>query len=281
MICTPEVVVEKIAVSAGNGQSLFELAVDSSRRALAALSGERPVVAVVAATFSNPDRFPSLAVRVASALALPASTAAFDIQMACSAYPYALYVAGRLAADLGGRVLVVDGDVQSPLVDPSDHATGSIFSDACTATVVSCDAGSAARSCFDFLSRHDDALACPAQGPIKMDGFAVFSFVATEVSGFLASFLDEAGKACGLDARSLQFAPHQANPYMVRRLAEELGLKDRLLAIPDEVKNPGSCSVPMALAMKGAPGLAVVAGFGAGYSASAAVIRLSSGYAAR
>lgn len=241
------------------------------------LNDPNPVSAVIAATFSNPDRFPSLAVRLASALSLPASTPAFDIQMACSAYPYALYVAGKLAADLGGKVLVVDGDVQSPLVDASDHATGGIFSDACTATVVSCRGASAAHSCFDFLSRHDEALSCTAQGPIKMDGFAVFSFVATEVSKFLSSFLDEAGKAGGFDARSLQFAPHQANPYMVRRLAEELGLKDRLLAIPDEIKNPGSCSIPMALAMKGRPGLAVVAGFGAGYSASAAVVRIAQG----
>ncbi len=279
MISTGEVAVEKIAVSHGHGEALFDLAADCSKSAVASSGGS--VAAVVAATFSNPDRFPSLAVRVASALGLPASTPAFDIQMACSAYPYALYTAGKLAEDLGGKVLVVDGDVQSPFVDRNDHATGSIFSDACTATIVSCRGESAAHSYFDFLSRHDDALSCSADGPIKMDGFAVFSFVATEVSKFLSSFLDEAGKAGGFDARSLQFAPHQANPYMVRRLAEDLGLKDRLLAIPDELKNPGSCSVPMALAMKGVPGLAVVAGFGAGYSASAAVIRLADDFFAR
>lgn len=311
MISTGEVVIERIAVARGHGESLFELALESSRVALGSdrvvlgsdrsdlplndskqtlndskltlndpkltLTDPNPISAVIAATFSNPDRFPSLAVRLASALSLPASTPAFDIQMACSAYPYALYVAGKLAADLGGKVLVVDGDVQSPLVDASDHATGGIFSDACTATVVSCRGTSAAHSYFDFLSRHDEALSCTAQGPIKMDGFAVFSFVATEVSKFISSFLDEAGKAGGFDVSSLQFAPHQANPYMVRRLAEELGLKDRLLAIPDEIKNPGSCSVPMALAMKGSPGLAVVAGFGAGYSASAAVVRIAQG----
>ena len=61
--------------------------------------------------------------------------------MACSAYPYSLYLAGRLSADMGGKVLVIDGDVQSPLVDENDHATGKIFSDACTATVVSANHG--------------------------------------------------------------------------------------------------------------------------------------------
>ncbi len=273
MISTTEVVIGGIAVARGRGEPLYDLAVSSAKSAVA--SAGTHVSAVVAATFSSPDRFPSLAVRVASALGLPSSTPAFDLQMACSAYPYALYVAGKLAADLGGKVLVVDGDVQSPFVDPKDHATGSIFSDACTATIVS-SGGNA--GFFDFLSRHDSALVCPAEGPIKMDGFAVFSFVATEVSKFLSGFLDEAGAAGGFDARSLQFAPHQANPYMVRRLAEDLGLKDRLLTIPDERKNPGSCSVAMALAEKGEPGLAVVAGFGAGYSAAAGVVRLDGAF---
>ncbi len=275
MISTAEVVIERIAVARGKGGPLLDLAVETAK---SAAEESAPVAAVVAATFSNPDRFPSLAVKVASALGLPASTPAFDLQMACSAYPYALYLAGKLSADLGGKVLVIDGDVQSPLVDPSDHATGAIFSDACTASVVSCRGTSAARSYFDFLSRADGALECSAQGPIKMDGFAVFSFVATEVSKFVGAFLDGAAKEMEPDPRSFQFAPHQANPYMVRRLADALGLSSGLLTIPDDFKNPGSCSVPMALAMKGKPGPAVIAGFGAGLSASVGIVRLAEGF---
>ena len=302
MISTGEVVVERVAVVEGHGESLEDLAVESSRVVLGSfrvglgsssvsadsktltcpnptLTDPAPISAVVAATFSNPNRFPSLAVKVASALGLPSFIPAFDIQMACSAYPYALYVAGKLAQDTGGKVLVLDGDVQSPFVDKDDHATGTIFSDACTASIVSCGGKTAARSYFDFLSRADNALTCPGAGPISMDGFAVFSFVATEVSKFLSSFLDGVAANAGFDPRALPFAPHQANPYMVRRLADELGLADSLITIPEDVKNPGSCSVPMALAVKGRPGRVVVAGFGAGYSASAAVIRLGDDFA--
>ena len=153
MISVPEVVVERVAAAIGSGEPLADLAAKSARAV-----GANGIVAVVAATFSNPERFPSLAVRVAASLGLPPSVAAFDLQMACSAYPYALYLAGRLALDLGGKVLVVDGDVQSPFVDESDHATGKIFSDACTATVVS--ANPDGTSAFDFLSRQDEALLC-------------------------------------------------------------------------------------------------------------------------
>ena len=267
MISVPEVVVERVAAAVGSGESLADLAVKSARAV-----GANDVVAVVAATFSNPERFPSLAVRVAASLGLPSSVAAFDVQMACSAYPYSLYLAGRLSADMGGKVLVIDGDVQSPLVDENDHATGKIFSDACTATVVSANPGGASR--FDFLSRQDEALVCASGGPIKMDGFKVFSFVATEVSKFLKDFLSSA------PAPDF-FAPHQANPYMVRQLADALELKEKLLTIPEELKNPGSCSVPLALAHNAArlAGSSVlVAGFGAGYSASAGIVKIAGDY---
>lgn len=275
MIETPRVTIEDVTAVRGNGEGLVDLA----ERAVDRLAGRSPterLAGVIAATFSNPQRFPALSVRLAARLGLGPETPAFDVQMACSAYPYALYLAGRLAADTGGRVLVVNGDVQSPLVDPSDHATGGIFSDAVTATVVS--ASDEDTSEFAFLSRYDTALTCAAEGPIRMDGMKVFTFVATEVRQFLQDFV----------ARTVRhpadlFVPHQANPYMVRQLSRSLGLTDRLVALPDEMKNPGSCSIPLALAhlaedpasrgrLLGAR--ALLAGFGAGYSAAAASVRI-------
>ena len=257
MIETKETVVERVAAVRGSGEPLAELA----GAAAAKLSADPGSVGgVVAATFSNPERFPSLAVRVAASLGLPPGTPAFDVQMACSAYPYAVYLAGKMAADTGKKIVVVDGDVQSRLVDVSDHATGAIFSDAATASLVSSGDGPPSR--FAFLSRLDDALECAEGGPIRMDGMRVFTFVATEVVAFLRQFGSD------FDA----FAPHQANPYMVRQLAKSLGLADKLLTIAESEKNPGSCSVPMAIAENAASGRVLVAGFGAGLSAAAGVV---------
>ena len=254
----PEIAIEAVSAVAGRGETLRELA----SRAVGALPDVRDVGGVIAATFSNPERFPSLAVRIATELSLPADTPAFDLQMACSAYPYAVYLAGRLAADTGRRVLVVDGDVQCRLVDSSDHATGDIFSDAATASIVS--AGGTARSRFAFMSRCDEALSCGETGPIRMDGFKVFTFVATEVAPFLRQFAGDYDF----------FVPHQANPYMVRQLAKGIGAQDSLVTIDDALKNPGSCSIPMALSSAGRTGRALIAGFGAGYSAAAGVVRI-------
>ncbi len=260
MICVPEVVIERISVVRGSDAGLANHAIAAARALPGAAYG-----GVIAATFSNPERFPALAVRVASALGLPDATPAFDLQLACSAYPYAVYLAGTLSRDTGKPILVIDGDAQTRLVDAVDPATGKIFSDAVTASVVTVGRAGV-ESPFDFLTRADEALLCAETGPIKMDGFKVFSFVATEVSAFLRPF--------GTDFD--RFAPHQANPYMVRQLARTLGLSDKLLTIPEADLNPGSSSVAMALASGGRPGERVlIVGFGAGFSAAAGIVRLS------
>ena len=248
------------------GEDLFELSLRAAKAVMDGVAAD-DVGGVVCATFSNPARFPGLVVKLASALGLDESIPALDLQAACSAYPYALYVAGRIAADSGKKVLVVDGDVQSPLTDASDASTAPLFSDASTATLVSSDPSAAAVSEFGFLSRPSDALTCPAEGPVRMDGFKVFSFVAADVTKFLRGF----GGDFDL------FVPHQANMYMVRQLAKGLGFEDRLVTCGAEYANPGSSSVPLALALHARAGRALVAGFGAGLSASAATVRVAPG----
>ena len=291
MIETPEIVVESVCGALGekvlsnsdvassqvvaatgfaerrvSGAGLFEL----SMKAVAGLGDLGDVGGVVAATFSNEVRFPSLAVRIASALKLPAGTAAFDLQLACSAYPYAVYLAGKLAADLGRRVLVVDGDVQSRFAKSPE--TAAVMSDAAAATVVSSDPSSSGRSRFSFYSNYSEALTCRRE--IEMDGFKVYSFVAGEVRRLIAQLAEN--RTGEIDA----FVPHQANMYMVRQLARAVKLEDRLVATGEEFGNTGSSSVALALT-KCRPGArALIAGFGAGFSAAAGIVRLADDFRA-
>ena len=280
MIIVPEITIERIAVAEGHGESLRDLALKAAVDATSAPEPRTPnpeprttnhdIGGVIVATFSNERRFPALAVEIASALGFSPSAPAFDLQLACSAYPYALYLAGRMSTDTGRKVLIIDGDVQSRLVDKNDHDTGSIFSDAVTATVVQSALLFGESSRFEFCNRFDDEpLSCNESGPIKMKGFDVFSFVATDVLNFLKEFL--------LSKPGFEFfVPHQANPYMVRQLAKSLGLSERLLTLDESKKNPGSCSIPMTLAAhpecRGKRVL--LAGFGAGFSAAAAVVKM-------
>lgn len=231
---------------------------------------------VVAVSFSHLRRFPGLAAELQRDLGLPRDVAAIDLGLACSGYPYGLMVAGQLAAAMGKKVLLVDGDVQSALVDSSDVNTLAVLSDAATATLV-VPGGEGARFAFYTDGARGGALECSAAGPIKMNGFEVFRFVATEVTAFLKGFLGE------LQVEPEFFVPHQANMYMVRQLAAALGLDQRMLASGPKFANPGSCSIPLTLAAGGFPSDAngerginvLLSGFGAGLSASAAYLPIS------
>ena len=261
---------------AAQGQSVFDLALPAARRALEGVSAE-DVGGVVAVTFSNPGRFPALSVRLQNALGLPQGIAAFDVGMACSGYPYGLFVAGQLASATGKKVLLIDGDVQSAHVDASDPNTLAVMGDGASATLVSAHGGSA-KFAFHTDGSGADVLRCGADGKIRMDGFGVFRFVAGPVTTFLREFISEIGTP---DV----FVPHQANMYMVRQLAKALGLHDRLATSGELYANPGSCSVPLTLASSTWEGLApsrpsraLVAGFGAGLSASAASVELAADF---
>ncbi len=241
--------------------SLFELCLRAARQI--DVSG---ACCVIAATFSHEKRFPSLAVQLATTLGLPRETMAFDLQMACSAYPYALFVGGQIAAAVHKPVLVVEGDIQSRLTDPHDSATNFLFSDAATATLISSD--SAAVSQFAALSEASDALSCPAEGPIHMDGFKVFSFVAERVVPFLQAFNPSSYEV---------FVPHQANLYMVRQLARALSVQTTLIS-DGTWANPGGCSIPLLLSERRGEvngKKLLLAGFGAGLSAAALTARLA------
>ena len=258
---------------AAQGLDVFGLALPAARRAL---EGVRPedVGGVVAVTFSHRNRFPALAVRLQDALGLQHDIAAFDIGLACSGYPYGLFIAGQLASTTGKKVLLVDGDVQSAHVDATDANTLAVMGDGATATIVSAQGGSA-KFAFYTDGAGADVLRCREDGMIRMDGFGVFRFVAGPVTGFLREFLAQTGKPD-------LFVPHLANMYMVRQLAKTLELQDRLVSTNGLYANTGSCSVPLALASAALPpadGKAlriIAAGFGAGLSASAANVELSS-----
>ena len=270
-MCTSGTTIGRIGSAVGNGEDLWTL----TKKALNDFGSVHDIGGIIAATFSNPRRFPSLAVQVADYLGLGHDIPAFDLQMACSAYPYAVYLAGKMAADTQKKVLVVNGDVQSRLVDKNDHATGSIFSDAVCVTEVGANE---AKSYWSFYSKYDEALECGALGPIKMDGMKVFSFVATEVSRELKAFIAATPAS---QSKDLSFAPHQANPYMIRQLAKAIGMESCTLTLPEELKNPGSASIPLAIKLNRSRlvGLKdhelLLAGFGAGYSAAFGLVSLS------
>jgi len=229
--------------------------------------------AVIAVSFTPAQAMPCNACQAQARLGLPRDLAAFDVGLACSGWPYGLFLAAQFARATGRKVLLLDGDVQTPFLRADDAASVPVLADAGTAALVAPASGAPAWS-FAFLTAGEQgtALTLPPGGPFAMDGMAVFKFVATDVASFLRRFLDAThADPAALDA----FVPHQANMYMIRQLAKALGFRSEQLAVSGDVfGNPASASVPLTLAHAAPRGRVLAAGFGGGLSASAVLFDL-------
>ncbi|MBR1871459.1 MAG: hypothetical protein IJ802_06495 [Kiritimatiellae bacterium] len=220
--------------------------------------------AVVACTFTPAQALPGNAFAAQARLGLAKDTLAIDLQHACAGYPYALYMAALVAKNTGKNVLVLDGDVQSRAIDPNDRDTVPVLADAGTATIVEAAGGDEWRFAFMTDGERRDVLQVK-DGVLRMDGFGVFRFVASDVARFLKDFMAQCSQ------KHVAFVPHQANGYMVRALAKALDLEKELVTAGERFGNSSSSTIPVALAANEvAQGRVLLSGFGAGLAASVA-----------
>ena len=261
--------------------------------------------AVVFVTFT-PDRLmPFNASLIHKELNLSKEIPAFDISLACSGYAYGMYIASTFAKACGKKVLLLDGDIQSAYMSEYDKSTVPVMADAGSATLLSSDESENEwRFTFYTDGTGRDSLMIPAGGtaePLKtehleynetadggkrrdidiyMDGFAIFKFVAMDVSKWLSAFLTEVNES----AETIEsFVPHQANMYMIKKLAKKLKFNwDNTWQSGDAVGNSASATVPVTIAKNAAELLkgkgeskVLISGFGGGLSASAGIITLN------
>ena len=179
---------------AGADTSAFDLCAAAAERLFAAAPDRaayaRSFGAVIFVSFTERTRMPSAAARAQARLGLPRDVLALDLSLACSGWVSGLHLAALLARETGRRVLLLDGDMQSARIGEGDASTLPLLSDGGTAAVVA-PSPSAVPWRFAFMSdgAKGDALRLDDGGRISMDGFAVFKFVAGEVTAFLRDFL--------------------------------------------------------------------------------------------
>ena len=265
---------------AAEGTTVVDLCVKAAERVLFD-TGARPedFGAILCVSFTSRDRMPAAAVQAQARLGFPKGIIAFDVSLACSGWGYGLYLAGLLARETGKKVLLLDGDVQSAFIG-NDEATAPLLGDAGTATVVGIDSNTETqrhRDEWQFAFVADGAKGAALRlshgEPIKMDGFGVFRFVATDVVAYIKEFLRHSTTTTS--DYDYVFVPHQPNAYMVRQLAKSLGIDEARTAIScDALGNLSSASVPASIAWKGVRGPVLFAGFGGGLSVSVGLIGL-------
>lgn len=277
---------------ASQGTTGLDLALDAARALFDEMDLDPSRIgAVICVTFTPESPLPGDAPKAQNLLGLPSSTLAFDVNMACAGFVYGLYLAGLISQSTDKPVLLLDYDVQTPFVDPVDKTTLPLMSDAGTATLVDQQSDVSKQSFFSFFTDGTgrNALHIPSRnsyppagvaninlrsaplGKIHMDGFLVYKFVAQSVTSLIKFFLESVSDH---PERVDNFVPHQANMYMVERLAASVGIRKSSVWKSAKIYgNPASASIPLTIALNGearggTSDRLLIAGFGAGLSAA-------------
>ncbi|MBQ9555333.1 MAG: ketoacyl-ACP synthase III [Muribaculaceae bacterium] len=246
-------------------------------------------------------RIPATSCLLQHRLGLPRETMCFDITLGCSGYLFALSTAFAYASMEGiNRVLLLDGETFSKIVNRRDKVDWPLYGDAGTATLV--EKGDYGESTFmlntdgsgeNVLKIHAGmrnpitADSCVEReqedGNIRndlevfMDGMDVFNFAISKVPKSIKQLLKETGKTID-DVDYLIF--HQANRFMMDFFVKKLKISpDRVPYCIHKYGNTSSASVPLTIASELAGKLdgvheVMLSAFGAGLSWGAAIMQM-------
>jgi 3-oxoacyl-[acyl-carrier-protein] synthase-3 len=253
----------------------------------------------------SPDYWmPTTACVLHERLKLKKQCAAFDINLGCSQYVYALSVAhSMLVSGVAKRALVLTGDTMSQTVHPGDRAVVPLMGDAGSATLLGEASEGAGFLGFELgtdgsghkylmipaggarlpWSPETAVEAIDAEGNVRtqqnlyMNGVAIFHFAISTVPGTVQALLAKLSLA--MDQIDL-FLFHQANKYMIEYLLKKMKIPaEKTHLYLEDVGNTSGSTIPLLLADawragKVKPGANVLAiGFGVGLSWAATVIR--------
>jgi 3-oxoacyl-(acyl-carrier-protein) synthase III len=296
---TPEWISRKTLIGARRfaapGEATSDLAIAAAVAALdrAGLAADR-VDYLIVSTSTGDSPQPPTASLVQHAIGAHRA-AAFDVNVVCAGFVFALALANSLVATRPDAVvLVVAADIYSRILDFDDRRTAILFGDGAGAAVVGAVPAPYGLVDVELVTRGDahalihvkaGGSRLPASAEtvadgdhfFRMHGRGVRDFVLDAVPPVLADLLKRAGvTAADVD----HFVPHQANGVMIRELVEAAGLADaRTHLVLDRYGNTGSGSAAIALDEAARSGalrsgeLVLLAGFGGGMSVGAALLR--------
>lgn len=236
---------------------------------------------IVLATVTPDQPVPATACLVQYRLGLT-GVPAVDVNGACSGFIYALaYAYGLTLVGVSRSPMVIGADVFTRHVDQSDRRTAPLFGDGAGAVLlgpVPDGYGILGIELWAEGSKADYATVPPTgNGPFSMNGRGVSEVVLEMGPKVLNAALDRAGVRAEQLARVIV---HQANPSLVRKLADRVGLDDTVVpALGSRTGNTASASIPLTLALTHQEqplrrgDLVAFVAVGAGMTAGAAVVR--------
>lgn len=275
------------------GQCSSDLCAHAADKLLASLAWQRDSVEALIFVSQSPDYpIPATAILLQDRLGLGTGTLAFDVNLGCSAYPYALMITASLMKSMGlRRSLLLVGDVSSLACRYEDSATWPLFGDAGTATALEQD-DAAEPMHFDLHSDGSggDVIIVPHGGAcsrspglndtyLQLRGPDVFGFAIANAPKSIQAVLQKANWT--VDCVN-HFVLHQANKMINDTVRKKVGYAaEKAPSTLELYGNTGSASIPLTLASHGhawsMPARVALCGFGVGLSWGTATATLLPG----
>ncbi|MBV1832876.1 beta-ketoacyl-ACP synthase III [Novacetimonas pomaceti] len=242
---------------AGPEDTAVSMAARAGRQALDyAKASPDDVDAIIVATSTPDQAFPSTAVRVQAELGITGGFG-FDVAAACSGFIYALSTADALIRSGQARsALVIGSEVYSRILDPDDRSTFVLFGDGAGAVFMQAtddaDGQGILSTHLHSDGRYGDLLYVDGaigqsdkSAHLKMQGRDVFRHAVAKLS----SSVDEVLAANGLQYEDVSWlVPHQANLRIIDGVARKLRLPpERVVITVDRHANTSAASIPLAL----------------------------------
>jgi 3-oxoacyl-[acyl-carrier-protein] synthase-3 len=279
---------------ASDGETTTSLSVNAARDALAVAGLDATELDLVIVGTCSPD-YPLPATAVVVATELGARRAAgFDMQAACSGFVYALATGTSfIRSGMYRNVLVIGVEVLSRFVNWKDRNTCVLFGDGAGAVVLQASDQPGGLLGYDLFSDGTGVegiivpgggSACPASPQTYADGKHFIHMAGREVYKYATRQLAESSltalRGAGMTVGEIdQFIFHQANLRIIESVASHLAIPmEKAFINIERYGNTSAASVPMALVEALAAGRIkpgdrlLMAAFGAGYTAAAAVV---------
>lgn len=303
----PEWTVDKIAGKIGvnerhiaaDDETAGDMAISAANKLFEEFNYDRDQIDFVLLCTQSPDFFlPSTACVIQHRLGLRATCGAFDMDLGCSGYEYALATAkGFVIAGIAKNILVLTSETYTKHLHPKDKGNRTIFGDGASATLVSTEGFARILdfslgtdgSGYEYLIEKtgawrerfpkNDLVFNESGTPLSsdylfMDGKGIFDFSSDAVPVLVEDVL----RKNKLELADIDlFVFHQANKYMINYLRKLLGIeKDRFFIYLEKVGNTVSSTIPIALVEAEKQGLihgkVMLVGFGVGLSYGATII---------
>jgi len=245
---------------ASTHQTAVDLAFEAGSRLLKGLSCKEDIDLVVLVTQSPDYVLPTSACILQDRLGLSKKCMAFDINLGCSGFIYALSIVGSLIeSGVAKKGLILCSDTYTKYIDKSDRTCKPIFSDGASATLlVSSDIDKVGPfvlgtdgSGYDKLivkeggAREPKISSNSHHGTLEMRGADVFLFTLNTVPICVNELLDKS--KLNIEDVDL-FVFHQASQLVLENLIRAMSLDENKVFINlKDTGNTVSASIPIAL----------------------------------